>query len=833
LIILHGSYNSALAILSVFIAIFAAYTALNLISCLKDMHSVHLTRTRVGAGGLVMGLGIWGMHFVAMLAYNLPVQVRYDGALTLWSLVVAVAACITGLAIASYQQARAWIVTGGILLGIGISSMHYIGMAAMQMPAHMKYDLLLLVTSVLIGVGAAVAALWVAFAIGRGDISGSFKIKSISAVFMGFAIAGMHYTGMAAMTVYVTDNPVLDPGGFDLNPALIGVSLTVAVILIMSFALWSSRLVAETNLIRASEEKVSAITENVVDVIIMINSSGMIEFTNIAVEKVFGYKPSEIVGKNVNILMPDPWHQRHDQYISHYLESAQPRVIGMTQRELQGLRKDGTVFPVEVAVNEAAIADSKVFIGTIRDISERLDVQQRLYYLAHHDVLTALPNRLSFQEHIEQALAHAKRRNCLVAVMFMDLDRFKVINDTLGHHAGDYLLKGIAQRLKRCVREGDVVARLSGDEFTVLLDDVTALDDIAPIANKIIAIFTEPFFYLTQELFTTASIGISLFPDDSADPQSMMQHADIAMYRAKAEGGNRFCFYTSDMNDKANDSLKLETGLRHALERDEFQLYYQPQVDVENGVIIGVEALLRWQHPKLGLIAPLDFISLLEETGLIVPVGEWVIRTACLQNLAWQQAGIPPIHVAVNLSARQFNEQSLAKQVATILDETGLAPEYLELEITENILMQQTNVTNKIVRDLHVLGVQLAIDDFGTGYSSLSYLRKFPIHTLKIDRAFVRDITTDADDAAIVQLIIDMAHSLKLNVIAEGVETMQQLAFLQERKCWEMQGYYFSHPKPGDELLPFLINGVGQLKNNRSNIDNSKQITKSGSSKQL
>lgn len=805
--ILHGSYNPALVLLSILVAIFAAYTALNLISRLKDMYFTELTRIRIGVSGLVMGLGIWSMHFVGMLAYRLPVPVRYDGNLTLWSLVVAVVACIAGLAIASRNQGRGWPIAGGVFVGLGISSMHYIGMAAMIMPASMHYDLPLLILSILIGVGAAEAALWLAFSIWRGDIPGTFKIKFVSAVIMGFAIAGMHYTGMAAMTVFAIDNPVLNSSGLSIDPAFIGVSLAVVVILIMSFSLWSSRLVAEANLVRANEEKVSAITENVVDVIITINTSGIIEFANAAVKKVFGYEPSEIIGKNVNILMPSPWRQRHDGYVKRYLRTGESRIIGRTQRELQAIHKDGSLFPIDLAINETQVSGNKVFIGTIRDISEHLEAQERLNYLAHHDALTSLPNRASFQEHIEQALVHAKRHSFLVAVMFLDLDRFKVINDTLGHHVGDYLLKEVAQRLKSCVREGDIIARISGDEFTVLLDDVETLEDISPFANKMISIFAEPFYYSGQELFTSASIGISLFPDNGSDPQSMMQHADIAMYRAKAKGGNCFCFYTSDMNEMDNKRLKLETELRHALERDEFRLFYEPRVDIENGVFAGVEALLRWQHPELGLIYPLDFISLLEETGLIVPVGEWVIRTACLQNVAWQQAGVPPMCMAVNLSARQFNEQNLSQQVADILDETGLAPEYLELEITENILMQQTSATINMLWDLHALGVQLAIDDFGTGYSSLSYLQKFPIHTLKIDRAFVRDITTDADDAAIVQLIIDMAHSLKLNVVAEGVESREQLEYLQGRKCSEMQGYYFSRPKPADELLPLLTEG--------------------------
>lgn len=807
---LQGDYNPFLVLLSILIAVFAAYTALNFISRLSDMHSTRLARARVGAGGLVMGLGIWSMHFVAMLAYRLPIPVRYDALITLFSLLVAIFACVLGLAITSRRSTLPGVILGGSVLGSGISSMHYIGMAAMHMPATMQYNSLLVIASVLIGITTAIAALWVAFAIGSGEVVDSYRVKISGAVIMGIAIAGMHYTGMAAMNVYHVPGKDYIGLGFELDPELIGISLTISAMLLMSFALWASRLVADTRIIRANEEKVSAITENVIDVIITINTTGIIEFANAAVEKLLGYQPDELIGQNVKILMPEPFREKHDQFILDYLRHGKGRLIGAGQREMQAIHKNGQVFPIELAVSEALVSGKKIFIGTIRDITERIEVEQRLRYLAHHDALTDLPNRLSFQEGIESALLHARRSQRLVAVLFLDLDRFKVINDTLGHYVGDYLLQEVAQRLQTCVREGDIIARLSGDEFTVLLDDVSALDDIAPIAHKIISAISKPILYSRQELFTTVSIGISIFPDDGCDPATMMQHADIAMYRAKAEGGNNYRFYTPDMNARADEQLKLETSLRHALERNEFILHYQPQVDVENGAVVGVEALLRWQHPEQGLVSPLDFIYLLEETGLIVPVGEWVLREACRQNMAWQSAGLPPMQVAVNLSARQFNENDLVPMIAALLDEIGMAPEYLELEITENILLHQTNHTLTALTELHALGVQLAIDDFGTGYSSLSYLRKFPIHTLKIDRSFIRDISTDADNAAIVQLIIDMGHSLKLNVIAEGVETREQLEYLSLRNCWEMQGFYFSEPRPADDIFPLLGKGFSQ-----------------------
>jgi diguanylate cyclase (GGDEF)-like protein/PAS domain S-box-containing protein len=805
-VLLEGNYNGGLVFLSVLIAVYSSYTSLNLISRLKNTHSTHITQSHINTSGLVLGLGVWSMHFVGMMAFSLPVPIFYDGAITLLSLVVAIIATIIGLAIANSDKSKTRLLSGGLILGIGISSMHYIGMDAMHMAAHMHHNLFLIILSVFIGITAAITALWIAFSVGKDKFSTSLLFKSTSAVIMGVAIAGMHYTGMAAMSFHATNDPNYVPSGFELDPGIIGVALTVSVLLLMSFALWSSRLIAESNLIQENEEKIRAITENLIDIIITINTRGIIEFTNTAITKTFGYLPEEVIGKNVNILMPNLWKENHDTYIQNYLSTNQAKIIGQAAREYQGIRKNGEVFPIDLSVSETIIAGQKNFIGTIRDISERIEAQRQLHYLAHHDVLTTLPNRHSFIEHIERSLSQAKRREKIIAVMFIDLDRFKVINDTLGHHVGDMLLKEIAKRLKSCIRDSDVIARISGDEFTILLDDIAVAKDIAPIAEKIIQELSLPFIHSGHELFTSASIGISIFPDDGKTGSGIMRHADIAMYRAKSKGGNQFCFYSTDMNARTNDRLKLESDLRRALERNEFELYYQPQIDTENGVYSGIEALIRWRHPELGLLPPADFVPLLEETGQIIAVGEWVLRTACQQISSWKKAGIPPMHIAVNLSARQFSDKDLVAKVSTILEETGLDAEDLELEITENILMQQDGHTMNIIRNLHTLGIQLAIDDFGTGYSSLSYLKKFPIHTLKIDRSFVRDITFDSDDAAIVQLIIDMAHSLKLNVIAEGVETKQQLAFLKKRKCWEMQGFYFSQPLPAEEVI-HILNG--------------------------
>jgi diguanylate cyclase (GGDEF)-like protein len=391
--------------------------------------------------------------------------------------------------------------------------------------------------------------------------------------------------------------------------------------------------------------------------------------------------------------------------------------------------------------------------------------------------------------------------------MFLDLDRFKNVNDTLGHGAGDLLLRQVSERLSGCVRSGDTVGRLGGDEFAVVLSTLAHPDDAGLVAQKMMAELSRPFDLDGKEVFASASVGITLYPADSTDQEALLRNADTAMYRAKEMGRNRIQFYTPEMNARAMEKLNLENSLRHALERSEFLLYYQPKASLANGEVTGVEALMRWQHPELGMMSPADFIPMLEETGLIIQAGEWVIRTACAQMRAWQKAGIRPVPVAVNLSARQFQASELGATIARILEEEGIEHHLLELEITESSIVNNTEEAARTLEFLNSLGVRVAIDDFGTGYSSLSYLKRFPLDALKIDSSFVRDITTDPDDAAIAKAIITMAHSLELAVIAEGVETEQQLNFLNANGCDEIQGYYFSRALPAADCTEWLASG--------------------------
>lgn len=431
---------------------------------------------------------------------------------------------------------------------------------------------------------------------------------------------------------------------------------------------------------------------------------------------------------------------------------------------------------------------------------------EQIRHQASHDGLTGLPNRVLFHEMLAHAMARTQRTEKLLAVMFLDLDGFKNINDTLGHEYGDILLKKIAQRLTAVLRKDDLVARQGGDEFTILVQDIATVPSIVRIAEQILAAVSKTVIADVHAMHVTASIGIAVFPVDDVETSHLLRDADIAMYHAKEAGKNNFQFYKATMNALIRERIEIENGLRHALERNELVLHYQPQVDIGSGKIIAVEALLRWAHPEKGLIPPGRFIPVAEESNLIIAIGEWVLRAACKQNRAWQDAGLPHIRMAVNLSARQFRQPQLVAVVANAMEDAGLALHSgnLELEVTESMIMTNIGETIATLNKLHEIGVSLSVDDFGTGHSSLAYLKRFPIHTLKIDKSFVDDITTDPDSAAIAATIIALGHSLKLNVIAEGVETAEQLAVLRKLKCDEMQGYYFSRPIPAEELERLL-----------------------------
>ena len=469
-------------------------------------------------------------------------------------------------------------------------------------------------------------------------------------------------------------------------------------------------------------------------------------------------------------------------------------LLGAYSRERRGFTPENVDFLRSVANIVATAID-------------RRSAEQRLTYLAQFDTLTGLPNRSLFLDRFGQTLTQAARSSWLIGVLFIDLDRFKVINDTLGHGIGDQLLVQVAQRLADCVRTADTVGRLGGDEFAFVLSDLARADDAGLVAEKVVALLARPFDLDGQEVYVSASVGVAIYPDDGTDPDLLLRNADTAMYRAKESGRASYQFYLPQMNERAAERLKIESRLRGALERGEFVLHYQPKVCLDSGEISGFEALLRWQHPERGLVPPLEFISILEDTGLIVPVGEWVVRSVCQQLRQWQRDGVPLRPVAVNLSARQFHQAGLDVVIARIVSQSGIDPGLLEFELTESMLMNDPEAAVRTLQRMKTWGVRLSVDDFGTGYSSLAYLKRFPLDALKIDRAFIRDITTDPDDAAITLAIIGLAHSMKLTVVAEGVETEAQLAYLRARGCDEMQGYYFARPMPPAECARALAEG--------------------------
>ncbi|HEY0843980.1 MAG TPA: EAL domain-containing protein [Noviherbaspirillum sp.] len=554
----------------------------------------------------------------------------------------------------------------------------------------------------------------------------------------------------------------------------------------------TARVQAET-VLRESEERFRVAFNQAAVGLAHVAPEGCCLMVNNKFCDIVGYSQEELQGMRIQDIT-------HPEDMVADQAQAQSMIAGELDEKMREKRfrhKNG--FYIWVNVTSSLVRDAqgkpKYYSTVVEDISRRKQVEEQLLHLANHDALTSLPNRSLLLDRLSQALMFAERSGGQVAVMLIDLDRFKNINDSLGHEAGDKILMEVARRLPSSLRAGDTVARLGGDEFVVVMPDVVREDAVVVVAQQILESMSRPMTIQGHEFYPTGSIGISLYPKDGEDSQALLKNADTAMYRAKDAGRNNVQFYAHEMNSRALDRLKLESGLRRALERKEFTLHYQPQMDIASGRIVGVEALLRWEPPGQPMVFPGDFIPIAEETGLIVPMGEWVLREACTRRKTWHDTAMfGPLKMAVNLSARQFKQQDIVGMVSDVLKETGCCPEWLELEITESVVMEDPEAAVDTLRKLSDMGVHLSIDDFGTGYSSLSYLKRFPINSLKIDRSFVRDITTDADDAAIAKAVIALAHSLKLSVIAEGVETAEQLDFLREQRCDQMQGYYLSRP---------------------------------------
>lgn len=547
------------------------------------------------------------------------------------------------------------------------------------------------------------------------------------------------------------------------------------------------------------------VIENTAEGILTLDSQGYIENINTAALAIFGYHAEEVIGTPFTRFLVSA-------DVDRAVAPDGSLRIG-SGSSFTGVRKNGVTVPILISVSNFHHGDTELYSVVVQDVSERVRYEEKLARLAYYDPLTGLPNRRLFHDRLGHSLVKAERHEKLVAILFLDLDRFKTINDTLGHVFGDLLIQGAAKRLLQVVRKDDTVARLGGDEFTIILDDISNVEDAAIVAQKIVDKFTEPFLLGEHETYVSTSIGITIYPFDDSDIENLIKNADTAMYQAKANGRNTFEFYSSKVHAETTQRHQLETALRKAIQQDSLEVrfqpqvlvHYQPQIDRFSGNIAGTEALLRWQHPDLGLIYPEQFISLAEETGMIMQIGEWVLRNACIQQLAWIDAGLPALRVSVNLSARQLQDPDIVRIVSDVVEETGINPSSLELELTERMILHNIDDVAARLQEFKEMGILISIDDFGTGHSSLSNIQMLPIDEVKIDKSFIHNVTHNSQNATIAEAIINMAHKLGLRVVAEGVEMEEQLIYLHQHECDLMQGYYFSRPVTASKLEELLL----------------------------
>lgn len=802
---ISSHYNIPLVFLSLFIAIIASYTSLNLVNRLFKARGFQKSLWLAG-GAFSLGFGIWSMHFIAMLAHHLAIPVTYDLFLVVLSIVLAILSCGIAFYVVSHGiQKKLSIFIGALFIGTGIVSMHYVGMAAMKMEAIIVYDRVLLILSYVIALVVSLVALYLFTYFQANSDHSNFQIRKLgSSILMGLAIAGMHYTGMAAATFSFKPNPSIHHiESLDSNVIGYGIAIGMLIILtyIISSIFYDKRYEQKTSQLEFMDTIYQTIIMTANDAIILSDSKGIIVSWNKAAEIIFGYIEKEAINQRLELIIPQRFQEAHQKGMERFLKTNTPQVIGKTV-ELFGLRKSGEEFPIELSLSTLNKGKQRFFSAIIRDISERKQSEERINELVYRDPLTNYPNRRFLDNHLTMCIEQAALNNQTVAVMFIDLDRFKYINDTLGHRIGDLLLIDVAKRMEVCIEKKDMLARQGGDEYILVIPQ-TSYQKVGIIAKAIVDSLNKPFFIEENELFITGSIGISMYPADGENADTLIKNADTSMYRAKDKGKNNYQFFTTELNRIMEKKMKLEVGLRKALDNQEFELYYQPQVNVETGEIKGVEALIRWNSAELGMVSPLDFIPLAEETGLIVPIGKWVLETACKQAIQWEESGCKPIRMSVNISALQFRQPDFITIIEEILENTKLEPHLLELELTESIVQDPTYAI-PLMEKLKSMGIKLSLDDFGTGYSSLSYLKLFPLDTLKIDKSFIKSVNSGEKDAAIVRTIINMANSLELNVIAEGVETSEQLNCLLKKQCDEYQGYLFSRPIPSNEMLEKL-----------------------------
>lgn len=792
-----------LTFLTLVIAILSIYASLKIVDRLVESKRKERL-IFVTLGSLTLGGGMWSMHFVAMLAADMNLLFTFDGVVISISIALSVISCSIAFYMISlgvqHSKTLLWVSS---LIGTGFVFMHYLGMAAIQATGFI-YNPMLIALSVGVAWLASFAALKL-FLLYAKRVKGSPKIASRS-IILGLVVTVLDYASMASVSTIRSKFSPSEQFVPLVGPASLGYLVVLGTLLIIGFTIviirYETKIEDSKHRLHIMDRMHRSIIESANDAVITADQRGKILSWNKAAETIFGYSYEEILKQPLQKIMPSGYHTAHQEGIERYRRTDVKKVIGQTV-ELEGLHKSGDVFPIELSLSTVKDGENVYFTGIIRDITERAESQKRIEELVYKDDLTHLPNRRMLQDSLTKYMEQAQYYSETIAVMFLDLDRFKQINDVYGHRIGDEVLKEVARRTQSCLSSKDFMARQSGDEFVVVLSQ-TSQYQAGSIAKDIIKTINEAYHFEGLELYTSASIGISLFPEDGMSAATLIKHADTAMYEAKKEGGSQYSYFVNEINEIISRKMMLETGLRRAIEREELEVYYQPQATVDTHKVIGFEALVRWNHPELGLVPPGDFISLAEETNLIVPMGEWILKEACHQFAQWIKENEELDHISVNISALQFRQPDFPTVVEKILRDAELDPMFLELELTESIV-QEPERAFPIMHKLKNMGVKLSLDDFGTGYSSLSYLKDFPLDTLKIDKSFTQAIHESSKDKAVVETIVHMAKKLGLNVIAEGIETNEQLEIIIDTDCKEYQGYLCSPPLPSDVIQKKFI----------------------------
>jgi diguanylate cyclase (GGDEF)-like protein/PAS domain S-box-containing protein len=763
-----GEHDLRLVLVAGLICLLAAITSFSIFE--QARRAVRARWAWIGLAGFVAGTGIWATHFVAMLAYRPHLPIGYDLPLTLVS--IAAAILITGAGwTAALRSGRAGTLAAGTVIGAGIGTMHYIGMAAVKLPGRFAWDGAMVGASLLIGIALSAAAL-------AEHRRRPQALPWRPALLFTLAICGLHFTAMAAASIFPDARLSVPPAAIDENVLTLAVVAMALVILAIGFLM----VLFDRKLARNAIEEARRLRT----------------FADAAVEGLVVVDGERIVDANRSFLRLAGFDSLGDapERLSDLLIEVNLGTLSMAPdappAECRLLRADGETREVELLLRPLAWRGAELRILAVRDISERKEAAERIAHLAFHDALTGLPNRAVFTDHLARIVAKSGECDEPVAVLCIDLDGFKAVNDIYGHPAGDALLIAVAQRLRAAVRGHELVARLGGDEFAVVQAGGQQPDHAGLLAGRILEALVEPFALGSDIVRISGSVGVALFPADAADPESLVKNADMALYRAKAEGRGTVRFYEAAMDEALRRRRQLEADLRQSIGRGELSVHYQPLADLESGAILGFEALLRWRHGRLGDIGPAVFIPLAEESGLILEISDWVLREACAEAARWS----PPLKLSVNLSPVQFTQGDLAAEVEAVLAETGLDPTRLELEITEGLLIKDADKAIIILERLKALGVQIAMDDFGTGYSSLSYFRMFPFDKVKIDQSFIRDMIGNPQARAIIRSVIGLGRGLGMPVVAEGVETAEQLDALRAEGCDQAQGYWISRPGP-------------------------------------